>query len=65
MPSEDEITRIRRLISRKSPAAWPAHRDERDQTDRAVAAVRRHRATMLGMPRTRPAAIEIRPENTA
>ena len=39
--------------------------DERAQTDRAVAAVRRHRAIMLGMPRIRPAAPELRPENTA
>lgn len=39
---------------------------ERTQIDQAVAAVRQHCATMLGMPRTRPAAaVEIRPEHTA
>ena len=65
MPSEEEISRIRRLISRITGGLDQLTSDERDQTDRAVAAVRRHRATMLGMPRTRPAAIEIRPENTA
>jgi hypothetical protein len=65
MPSEEEISRIRRLISRITGGLDQLTSDERDQTDRAVAAVRRHRATMLGMPRTRPAAIEIRPETTA
>jgi hypothetical protein len=65
MPSQEEISRIRRLISRITGGLDQLTSDERDQTDRAVAAVRRHRATMLGMPRTRPAAIEIRPENTA
>ena len=65
MPSQEEVTRIRRLISRITGGLDQLTSDERDQTDRAVAAVRRHRATMLGMPRTRPAAIEIRPENTA
>jgi hypothetical protein len=65
MPSEEEISRIRRLISRITGGLDQLTSDERDQTDRAVAAVRRHRATMLGMPRTRPAALEIRPENTA
>jgi hypothetical protein len=39
---------------------------ERTQIDQAVAAVRQHCATMLGMPRIRPAAaVEIRPEHTA
>jgi integrase len=65
MPSQEEITRIRRLISRITGGLDQLTDGERAQIDQAVAAVRRHRATMLGMPRTRPAAIEIRPENTA
>ncbi len=65
LPSEDEITRIRRLIAKITGDLGQLTAAERTQIDQAVAAVRRHRATMLGMPRTRPAAIEIRPEHTA
>ncbi len=65
MPSQEEITRIRRLISRITSGLDELTSGERSQIDHAVAAVRRHRATMLGMPRIRPAAIEIRPEHTA
>ncbi|MGH3684016.1 MAG: hypothetical protein ACRDSM_02940 [Pseudonocardiaceae bacterium] len=55
-PTEEEITKIRRLINQiKSDIAGP---DEAEQTqiDNAVAAVRRHRAThtvSLGMPTAR------------
>ena len=65
LPSEDEITRIRRLIAKITGDLGQLTAGERSQIDHAVAAVRRHRVTMLGMPRTRPAAIEIRPEHTA
>jgi hypothetical protein len=65
LPSEEEITRIRRLIARISADHGQLTAAERAQIDQAITTVRRHRATMLGMPRARPAAIEIRPERTA
>ena len=66
MPSQEEITRIRRLIASITGDLDQLTASERTQIDQAVAAVRRHRATMLGMPRIRPAAaVEIRPEHTA
>lgn len=65
MPSEQEITRVRRLIAKISGDFDQLTAAERDQIGQAVATVRRHRATMLGMPRIRPGAIEIRPERSA
>jgi len=65
MPSQEEITRIRRLIAKITGDLGQLTAGERAQIDQAIAAVRRHRATMLGMPRIRPAAIDIRPERTA
>ena len=56
-PSNQEITRIRRLINRITAELD----DERAHVDIAVATVRRHRAVMLGMPRTRPALPDLRP----
>jgi hypothetical protein len=38
---------------------------EREQTDQAVAIVRRHRTVTLGMPRMRQALPDIRPGRTA
>ena len=63
--SSEEITRIRRLIGRISTGLDELTDDERAHVDNAVATVRRHRAVMLGMPRTRPARPEPRPERTA
>jgi integrase len=65
LPSDQEITAIRRLIARIQGDVDQLTADERTKIDRAVTAVRRHRTTMLGMPRIRPAAIQIRPEQTA
>ena len=66
MPSQEEITRIRRLVAKITGDLGQLTASERTQIDQAAAAVRRHRATMLGMPRIRPAAaVEIRPEHTA
>jgi integrase len=62
LPSEEEITRIRPLIARISGDLGQLTAADRAQIDQAITTVRRHRATMLGMPRTRPAAIELRPE---
>jgi hypothetical protein len=63
MPSEKEITRIRRLISRIKITLDDLTSQERAEIDRAVAALRRHRAISLGMPRIRqplPGAISAR-----
>jgi hypothetical protein len=65
MPSAQEITRIRRLITRIQGDVDQLTADERAEIGKAVTAIRRHRTTMLGMPRIRPAAINIRPEQTA
>jgi integrase len=65
MPSEQEITRIRRLISRITSDLDQLTDDERTQIETAVAAVRRHRTTMLGMPRIRPHLTDLHPERTA
>jgi integrase len=61
MPSEEEITRIRRLIDRIKEGLGELTAAERDQIDQAVAVVRRHRAVMLGMPRIRQIQPSIRP----
>jgi hypothetical protein len=53
MPSEEEITRIRRLINRIKTTLDDLTSQERSEIDQAVAAVRRHRAISLGMPRIR------------
>lgn len=64
-PSDQEITRVRRLIDRISgdlDALTPA---ERAQVQQAVATVRRHRATTLGMPKIRQPLPDIRLERPA
>ena len=50
MPSEEEITRIRRLINRIKTTLDDLTPHERAEADQAVAAVRRHRAISPGMP---------------
>ena len=64
-PSEEEITRIRRLINRIKATLDDLTPQERAEIDQAVAAVRRHRAISLGMPRIRRPLPGIRPERTA
>jgi integrase len=61
LPSEEEITRIRHLISKITGDLDNLPPAERASIDDAAAAVRRHRATMLGMPRVRAAIAEARP----
>jgi integrase len=64
-PSDEEITRIRRLIARINndlDALTPA---ERAQVEQAVATVRRHRATVLGLPKIRPPLPDLRPGRPA
>ena len=55
-PAEQEITRIRALITRISGDITLLTDAERAQIDQAVNVVRRHRAVSLGMPAIRPAA---------
>jgi integrase len=55
-PSEQEITKIRQLISRIKGDIAGLAPHERARIDEAVAVVRKHRAVSLGMPRLRQAA---------
>src|SRR5437016_13871978 len=55
-PAEEEITRIRRLISRIKGDIAELPADGRAHIDEAVTVIRRHRAVSLGMPSVRPAA---------
>jgi hypothetical protein len=64
-PLHEEIGRIRRLIERIGGDLDQLTEAERVQLDQAIAAVRRHRTVMLGMPRIRPSAPDVRPERTA
>jgi hypothetical protein len=64
-PSDEEITRIRRLINRISGDLDALTLAERAQVDHAVATVRRHRGTMLGLPKVRQPLPDIRPERPA
>jgi len=56
-PAEEEITRIRRLVTRIKGDIAQLTDAERGQVDEAIAVVRRHRATHLGMPAIRAAAL--------
>jgi integrase len=52
-PAEEEITRIRRLISRIKGDITKLSDPERARVDEAVTMIRRHRAVALGMPSAR------------
>jgi hypothetical protein len=52
-PTQQEITRIRRLINRVKGDIASLDVTERAQIDEAVAVIRRHRAVSLGMPTVR------------
>ena len=62
-PSQQEITRIRRLITRINGDLDQADDADRAAIDEAVTVIRRHRAVHLGMPAARPATMT-RPEAT-
>ncbi|MGA3220870.1 MAG: transposase [Acidimicrobiales bacterium] len=62
MPSEEEITRIRQLISRVKAGLDDLDGDERASLEQAVVAVRHHRAVALGMPQARRVPVNLRPE---
>ena len=55
-PAQEEITRIRRLISRVNGDIAQLPDAERAQIDQAVAVIRKHRVVSLGMPAVRAAA---------
>jgi uncharacterized membrane-anchored protein len=65
MPSEEEISRIRRLINRITISLDELTDEEREQVVQAVTVIRRHRTVMLGMPRARQNLPDLRPERTA
>lgn len=65
MPSEEEILRVRRLITRIHGGLDDLTDDERTHIDTAVAAVRGHRTVMIGMPRVRQITPDLRPERPA
>ena len=64
MPSGEEIRRIRRLIDQISHGLDALEPEQRQQLQQAVTVVRRHRGTMLGMPRTRQTLPDLRLERT-
>jgi hypothetical protein len=67
MPSDDEITRIRRLVDRMKGDLDGLTEQEKAEIDDAVAVVRQSRAKVvgLGMPRTRQPVPDLRPERSA
>lgn len=62
MPSEEEITRLRRLINRVKTDLDALTPEQRTQTEQAITVVRRHRTVTLGMPRVRQPLPDIRPQ---
>jgi hypothetical protein len=67
MPSDEEITRIRRLISRMKADLDDLSDEERTQIAEAVTVVRRTRSRVvgLGMPRIRQSLPDLRPDRSA
>ena len=65
MPSEEEVTRVRRLIARVRDGLDELTPEERAGVDDAVATVRRHRSVALGLPRARPPLPDVRPPRPA
>jgi len=61
MPSEEEISRIRGLITRVKAGLADLTDDERAGIEDAVDVVRRHRAVTLAMPDVRRVPVDLRP----
>ena len=61
MPSEEEIGRIRHLVTRVKAGLDDLGADERASIEDAVDVVRRHRAVALGVPPLRRAPVDLRP----
>lgn len=62
LPSQNEISRIRRLISKVEAGLDELTPQHRTEIEEAIAVVRRHRTVTLGMPRIRQPLPDIRPE---
>ncbi len=65
MPSEEEITRVRRLIARVNGGLDELTPEAKADMEHAVAAVRRHRNGMLGAARVRQPLPVLPPERSA
>ena len=65
MPSEEEITRLRRLIRRVSENLESLTPQEQAEIHDAVTAVRKTRQAFLGIPRVRQPLPDVRPERPA
>lgn len=63
LPSQDEITRIRRLIAKIEAGLDELTPEQQAEIEHAVTTVRRHRTVALGMPRIRQPLPDIRTEN--
>ena len=61
MPSEQEVTRIRRLIANVEADRDQVTDSQRADVDQAVALLRRHRTVTLGMPSVRRTLPDLRP----
>ncbi|MFK8844984.1 transposase [Streptomyces sp. Ac-502] len=67
MPSDNEITRVRRLVKRVREELNDLTHEDRAQIQQAVTVVRRTRASVvsLGMPKVRQPVPDLRLERTA
>ncbi|MFE7302789.1 hypothetical protein [Streptomyces sp. NPDC057579] len=64
-PSDEEITRVRRLVRRVTEDVDALSEDERAEIQQAAAIVRKTRLGFLGMPRIRQPLPDLRPERPA
>ncbi|MFH9355777.1 transposase, partial [Kitasatospora sp. NPDC017646] len=66
MPSDEEIRRVRRLISRVKASVDDLSQQERTEIEQATALVRRARNNVvhLGLPAVRQPLIDFRPDRT-
>lgn len=63
MPSDEEISRVRRLIKRVKDGMDDLDASQRTEVEEAVSVVRRGRQSLLlGMPRVRQPLPDLRPE---
>lgn len=61
MPSDEEVNRIRTIITHLKTGLDDLTADEQDAVQDAVETVRRHRAVTLAMPQTRRIPVDLRP----
>lgn len=64
MPSEEEVTRIRRLITQIKDGLDELTEADRERIEQATSFLHRHRQVSLGMPRVRQTLPDLRPERT-